>query len=89
MQKQKFRTKKASLEDVVLALLPKPSDFRLQNEGSLVLLHPLTPSAVEWVNDRIGKNSGYQPQWPSVLLEPRYVEAILQGIVDDGMSVMA
>jgi hypothetical protein len=89
MQKEKFRTKKASLEDVVLALLPQPSDFRLQNEGSIVLLRPLTPGAVDWVNIHIGEDNGYQPNWPSVLIEPRYVEAILQGIAEDGMSVSA
>jgi hypothetical protein len=87
MQKHKFRTRKARLEDIVLAFLPQPSDFRLQNEGSVVLLHPLTPNAVAWVNEHIGPHNGYQPQWPSVLIEPRYLEPILQGIADAGLGV--
>lgn len=87
MQQEK-QPSKQDLEELVLAFLAEPiNDFRLQNAGSIVLLHPLTPSAVEWVNEYIGENSGYQPQWPSVLIEPRYVEPILQGIADAGMSV--
>jgi len=78
---------KQNFEDLILAFLPQPPDFRLQNEGSIVLLHPLTPNAVAWVNENIGADSGYQPMWPSVLIEPRYVEPIVQGIADAGMSV--
>lgn len=89
MQNEKQPTKQ-DLEDLVLALLAEPiSDFRLRNEGWFVLLHLLTPSAVEWVNEHIEEDNGYQPQWPSVLIEHRYVEPILLGIADAGLSVSA
>jgi len=76
------------LEELILSFIPKPSDFRLQSEGSLVLLHPLTPAAVAWVNNHIGEHNGYQPQWPSVLVEPRYLGPILEGLAADGLSVV-
>ena len=63
------------------------ADFDLQNEGSVVLLHPLSPRAVAWVNENIGQDNGYQPMWPSVLCEARYVEPILKGIADAGLML--
>lgn len=64
-------------------------DFRLQNEGSIILLCPLSPRAVDWVKKYIGEGNGYQPLWPSVLIEPRYVEPIIGGIHAEGMLVTA
>jgi hypothetical protein len=77
------------LEELVLAILPEPPDFVLENHGSIVFLRPLTPAAEEWVNGKIGRESGYQPQWPTVLLEARYVAPILEGLAEDGLSVSA
>jgi hypothetical protein len=62
-----------------------PVDFNFENHGSICRLRPLTPSAVEWVEDHIGQDSGYQPQWPTVVIEPRYCEDILSGIALDGL----
>ena len=67
---------------------PEPSfDFRLENHGSICLLRPLTLTAVAWVNTQIGDNNGYQPQWPTVLIEPRYLAPILNGLAADGLRV--
>jgi hypothetical protein len=62
-------------------------DFRLENHGSICFLRPLNRSAVEWVNERIGADHGYQPKWPTVLIEPRYLVPILEGVAADGLSV--
>jgi hypothetical protein len=75
------------IEEFVLAVLPTPLDFSFENHGSLCLLRPLTPFAVEWVNENIGQNNGFQPYWPTVVIEPRYCEAIFEGIAADGLSV--
>jgi hypothetical protein len=77
------------LAEFLLAILPDPPSFVFENHGSLCILRPLTPQAEEWINEFIGPDNGYQPQYPSVLIEPRYVEPILQGIADAGMSVAA
>lgn len=63
------------------------ADFTVQNEGSIILLHPDTELAVHWVEDNIGQANGYQPCWPTVLIEPRYVCDILDGIQADGLTV--
>jgi hypothetical protein len=62
-------------------------DFRLENHGSIYFLRPLNKSAVEWVNENIGENNGYQPQWPTVLIETRYLVQILEGLAADGLCV--
>jgi hypothetical protein len=63
------------------------SDFTVQNEGSIVLLHPHTDAARSWVEEHIREDNGYQPYWPSVVIEPRYVCDILDGITFDGLEV--
>ncbi len=63
------------------------SDFTLQNEGSINLLHPDTEPAIRWVEDNIGQANGYQPNWPTVVMEPRYVRDIIEGIQADGLTV--
>ena len=62
-------------------------DFHLRHEGSIVLLNPISPRAVEWVSEFIGQDNGYQPLYPSVLIESRFLEPILQGIADAGLVV--
>lgn len=62
-------------------------DFRLERYGSICFLRPLNDIAESWVNEHIGSDNGYQPNWPDVLVEPRYVQAILRGIADDNLTV--
>ncbi len=62
-------------------------DFTIRNEGSIILLHPDTEPAIAWVEDNIGQANGYQPFWPTVLIEARYVRDILDGIQADGLTV--
>jgi hypothetical protein len=63
------------------------SDFRFENHFSICLLHPLTDAAHAWVDEHIGQDNGFQPQWPSVLLEPRYCGDVLAGIAEAGLEV--
>ena len=63
------------------------SDFALDNHGSLVFLRPLTDLAREWVDVSIGQENGYQPYWPTVVIEPRCVAHICEGIEGDGLAV--
>jgi hypothetical protein len=66
---------------------PTP-DFEVQNHGSIFLLRPLTPSATSWVEDHIGQDNGYQPYYPTVVIEHRYVADIVAGIQGDGLVVV-
>ena len=62
-------------------------DFRFANHFSVCFLHPLTDAARAWVDEHIGADNGYQPQYPSVLIEPRYCPEILAALFDAGFEV--
>lgn len=62
-------------------------DFTVQDERSLILLHPQSPAAREWVNEHIGADNDFQPYWPTVVIEPRYFGDVLNGIIADGLAV--
>jgi hypothetical protein len=51
------------------------------------LLRPQNESAVAWLNEHIGSENGFQPYWPTVVIEHRYIGAILEGIQGDGLAV--
>ncbi len=66
---------------------PTP-DFEVQNHGSIFLLRPLTPTATSWVDEHIGSDNGYQPYYPTVVVEHRYIADIVAGIQSDGLAVV-
>lgn len=63
------------------------SDFELQNHGSIFLLIPQSISARVWIEDHIGRENGYQPSYPTLIIEHRYVSNIVDGIRNDGLAV--
>jgi hypothetical protein len=63
------------------------SDFTLENHGSIFLLRPDSDMARFWVEQHIGEDNGYQPYWPTAVVEPRYVALIIGGIQADGLAV--
>lgn len=62
-------------------------DFEVRNEGSLVLLTPVTDAAREWLEEHVGSDNGYQPMWPTCVIERRYAADVLQGAVNDGLHL--
>ncbi len=67
--------------------LKEKDDFTVENHGSIVLVRPNTQAGIDWANDNIGKDNGYQPYWPTMVFEPRCVENVVNGIRNDGLSV--
>jgi hypothetical protein len=65
---------------------PTP-DFEVQNHGGIFLLKPQTDSATAWVDEHIGEENGYQPYYPTVVVEHRYIADIVAGIQGDGLAV--
>jgi hypothetical protein len=63
-----------------------PADFILEDHGSILFLHPQNQSAREWVKTYVS-SEGYQPNWPRVLVEPRYAPDLIQGLQNDGFIV--
>ena len=65
------------------------TDATIMDGGSVVLIEPQTDAARAWVEENIGQDNGYQPYWPTVTCERRYVADILDGMVADGLEVTA
>jgi hypothetical protein len=63
------------------------SDVLVESHGSIVLLRTRSDAAVAWVNTHIDPETSYQPYWPDVVIEPRYVEAVTFGMLFDGLEV--
>ena len=60
-------------------------DFAVENHGSIILLRPLTQAGIDYVNQNIGEENGFQPYWPTVLFEHRYIDAFISQIRADGL----
>ena len=61
------------------------TDFFIQNEGSIFLLQPLSDAGKEWVKEHIGDDA--QTLGDAVVIEHRYIGAIVDGVQADGLSV--
>jgi hypothetical protein len=64
--------------------IPK-ANFRVEFHASICLIVPLCASGRGWLNEHIGKDNGFQPYWPTAIVEPRYLKEIIAGIRRDGL----
>jgi hypothetical protein len=64
---------------------PTQSDFVCENHSSVFLLRPLSPSAFAWIEEHLPLERIAFGN--AVVVEPRYVWAILVGLQDDGLVV--
>jgi hypothetical protein len=63
-------------------------DFSVSvDAGSIFLLTPHSESALDWIEQNIGRDTGYQPWWPALVIERRYIADILEGIRNDGLVI--
>ena len=67
--------------------VPFPPDFRLENHGSILLLRPQNEHAILWVDEHIGSGNGFQPYWPTVVVEHRYIMDIVANLREEGFVV--
>jgi hypothetical protein len=65
---------------------PSEPDFVCENHGSLFLLIPRSAPAKIWIKDHLPP--GRMTFCGAVVIEPRYVWAILAGLQDDGLTVV-
>jgi hypothetical protein len=63
-------------------------DFVIENHGSIFLLKPQTGPAISWIAEYISPENGYQPYFPTVVVEHRYIADIVAGIQGDGLDVL-
>lgn len=61
------------------------ADLSIQNEGSIFLLHGLTDAGRAWIEEHIGDDA--QSFGGAIVVEHRYIGAIAQGAVNDGLEV--
>lgn len=63
-------------------------DFSVSHHGSLCILTALTEAAESWVDEHLPANA---QTWGrnGIVVEPRYIGPIIEGIVDDGLEVTA
>jgi poly(3-hydroxyalkanoate) synthetase len=60
-------------------------DFVLQNEGSICILVPMTKAAQLWIDENIPDDA---QRWVSgVVIEHRYVQDIINGLIAEGYTV--
>ncbi len=64
---------------------PSP-DFTIRDEGSILLLTPHTDPARNWIHENIGPTNGFQPYYPTIVIEPRYLQPVLEGIAEAGLE---
>lgn len=62
-------------------------DIRIENHGSVVLLRPVSGAATNWMEDHLPADA--QRWGDAVVVEPRYVQPILDGMMNDGLVVQA
>lgn len=62
-------------------------DVTMLNAGSVALLQPKTDAAREWFEEHIGRDNGFQPYWPTVAVEARFLGSVVQGLYRDGLKV--
>jgi hypothetical protein len=60
-------------------------DFEVINHGSLYSLRPLTDAAREWVEAHISEER--TEFGGCIVVEPRYIGALVEGIVNDGLII--
>jgi len=63
------------------------ADFEINGGGSVYLLKPVSESAKIWVEEHIGQDNGFQPYWPTVVIEHRYIADVVSGIQAEGYTV--
>jgi hypothetical protein len=64
---------------------PIPADFLVENHFSIFLLCPISPTAFVWIEEHLPPDR--MTFGNAVVIEPRYVLAILVGLQEDGLVV--
>ena len=60
-------------------------DFYVTDHGSIVLLKPCTPAAIEWVDENLPLDAPYHGK--SIAVERRHFPAIYSGIIEGGLVI--
>jgi hypothetical protein len=61
------------------------SDLRVENHGSITLLQGLTEEGNAWIGEHVDPEA--LTFAGAIVVEPRYIAAIVEGAVADGLEV--
>lgn len=61
-------------------------DIQIENHGSIVLLRPLSDEASDWIDEHIPDDALWFAG--ALVVEPRYVDDIIEGMSADGLSLL-
>lgn len=64
---------------------PISPDVRIENHFSLFLIWPLSEWAEAWIHDNVSRDC--QHFGSALVVEPRYLSALLEGMAADGLVV--
>ena len=65
--------------------MPPIADAQIENHGSLFLVQPLTPAANLWIKANVSDEAIFYGS--ALVVEPRYVENLAEGMIADGLTV--
>ena len=68
----------------IKAAQPAP-DLAVENRGSIVLLRGRTETGRDWISEHIPADA--QSWGGAIVVEPRYIDAIVAGAMNDGLEV--
>jgi hypothetical protein len=63
-------------------------DFDVENHGSIFLLRPRTKRGSEWIETNVPEGQDCIHFGGAVVIEPRYLANIVEGIRADGLEVL-
>ncbi len=61
------------------------ADLYVQNEGTIFLLRPLSAAGHEWIDEHIPADATVYGG--AIVVEHRYIGAIIDGATEDGLEV--
>jgi hypothetical protein len=65
---------------------PSKPDVQVENHGSLFLFRPLSDCAEDWIEQHVDVSSATY-FGGALVVEPRYVGLIAEGMLEDGLRI--
>lgn len=62
------------------------ADVVVENHGTIFLFRPLSDFARDWIEENVSRE-GFHPDWPTLVVEHRYIGDLVHGAIADGLVV--
>jgi hypothetical protein len=62
------------------------ADFSLTNHGTIFTIEPVTQQAKDWFDENV-PTEGWQWMGSACSVEPRCIEPLVEGILEEGMTI--